>query len=158
MGRLGLCQLLCHGTYTRKLLQGRRQGGRGVRQVSSGVQPQRQRPQHESGGDEEEQVDRAAQRSNRTAEHPPATNPKLRKQDLSNIEEERLEIVEDQRRSGQIRSTHTTNDDKRKMTKSNDSPRKRKAAEISTDGSSRRIVTICKTSIQDKVSFCVGYL
>ena len=69
-----------------------------------------------------------------------------------------LEIVEDQRRSGQIRSTHTTNDDKRKMTKSNDSPRKRKAAEISTDGSSRRIVTICKTSIQDKVSFCVGYL
>ena len=72
--------------------------------------------------------------------------------------ENNLEIDEDHRRSGQVRSTHTTNDDTRKMTNSNDSPRKRKAAEISTDRSSTRIVTICKTSIQDKVSFSLGYL
>ena len=68
----------------------------------------------------------------------------------------KLEGAGDQRRSGQIRSTHTMNDEKRKMAKSNDSPRKRKASEISTDRSSTRIVTICKTSIQDKVSFRVG--
>ena len=70
----------------------------------------------------------------------------------------KLEIARDQRRSGQFGSTLTTNDDKRKMTTSNDSPRKRKAAEISTDRSSTRIVTICKTTIQDKVSFSLWYL